>query len=163
MAGNAERGKTAILKTQGLIEVQNAKTELQKLEQAKNRTLAESVNTEISRVQIDIRKAKLASTVADHQIALAEVQGRRHDLTATKHGVEAKRLNAEKAQTQTGIVGDELKALNAERKIRQNILREGLVDVSLALKEAQEKNSMRRNLMVAEYGESAARLNEFSV
>jgi hypothetical protein len=79
----------------------------------------------------------------DTQIEQHKLDGKRHDIESARIGAENRKLARDAAETRLGMAQDELRALSAERGIKQKILAENLNGLSMQASQLKEENQAK--------------------
>jgi len=128
LRGNIAKIDTHILQTRLI----KKKIELQK----------EKVGVDVERVALEIEKTKLSE--------------RKIDLNISRNNLEIKSLGLQKGQVKLGIAKDELRAVSAERTLKQSIMAESLNNLALQASDARESNRLRLNELKALHNRAPA-------
>lgn len=108
------------------------------VERERTSQLRHQLSAERHRTQGESHKAQVAGIQAAGE--RAKIQGAQHDLAAIKHQVSEKQSKAQIAASRANMAGDELKAANVERSIRQQLLGESLRGLAIQAATARAGN-----------------------
>lgn len=118
-----------------IIQIEDAISD-ERVRQAEWRHRSEQQRTKQSELQFEQSRAET-------EIESHKVTGKRHDVEGARINAESRRTARDSAKTRLGMAQDELRALGAERGIKQKILAENLNSLSMQASQLREENQAK--------------------